>query len=78
MRAQRERKIKVGVPGRYIGFKPDAGKGFIGSQQGSQAGTRWSREESEIAVDADHIVHLSMSEGLDNNYPFGNSLLETI
>ena len=55
-----------------------AGKGYIGSQQGSQAGTRWSREESEIAVDADHVVHLSMSEGLDNNYPFGNSLLETI
>jgi hypothetical protein len=24
------------------------------------------------------VVHLSLSEGLDNNFPFGNSLLETI
>ena len=30
LRAQREREIKVGVPGRNIGLKPDAGKGFIG------------------------------------------------
>ena len=32
----------------------------------------------ELTVDAEHVVHLSLSEGLDNNYPFGNSLLETI
>ena len=43
------------------------------------AGTsRFSTDDNEIAVDAEHIVHLSMSEGLDQNYPFGNSLLETV
>jgi len=43
------------------------------------AGTsRWGNESNETAVDANHMVHLSMSEGLDQNYPFGNSLLESI
>ncbi|OUV78585.1 MAG: hypothetical protein CBC91_04715, partial [Rickettsiales bacterium TMED131] len=69
-------QINNGGMGSYQ--SASAGKGHIGGRSGSQAGTRWSREESEIAVDAKHVVHLSMSEGLDNNYPFGNSLLETI
>ena len=34
--------------------------------------------ETECAIDADNVVHLSLSEGLDNNFPFGNSLLENI
>jgi len=40
--------------------------------------SRWSNESNETAVDAQHIVHLSMNEGMDQNFPFGNSLLETI
>jgi len=43
-----------------------------------QAGTRFSKEQNEYAIDANHVVHLSLSEGLDNNYPFGNSLLESV
>lgn len=39
---------------------------------------RFGKELNEIAINAEHVVHLSLSEGLDNNYPFGNSLLETI
>ena len=43
------------------------------------AGTsRFTNESNETAIDAEHIVHLSLSEGLDNNFPFGNSLLESI
>lgn len=41
-------------------------------------GTRFQNNENEMAVDAKHVVHISLSEGLDNNYPFGNSLLETV
>ena len=41
-------------------------------------GSRFSIEDGEVAIDAQHVVHLSLSEGLDNNFPFGNSLLETI
>ena len=43
------------------------------------AGTsRWGNESNETAVDAEHVVHISMSEGLDQNFPFGQSLLESI
>jgi hypothetical protein len=53
------------------------GQGMVGNSP-IQAGSRFQIEEGEIAVDAEHVVHLSLSEGLDNNFPFGNSLLETI
>mgnify|MGYP002654617748 CR=1 FL=1 len=43
-----------------------------------QTGTRFSTSENEYAIDAKHVVHISLSEGLDNNYPFGNSLLESV
>jgi hypothetical protein len=33
---------------------------------------------TETTVDATHIIHLSLSEGMDTNYPFGTSVLEAI
>jgi len=59
------------------GYFTGGGQGMVGNSP-IQAGSRFSIEEGETAVDAKHVVHLSLSEGLDNNYPFGNSLLETI
>ena len=41
-------------------------------------GTRFSNNQNEVAIEAKHVIHLSLSEGLDNNFPFGNSLLENI
>jgi hypothetical protein len=57
-----------------------AARGMIGAYPAnpSSSGTRFSNGEGELAVNAEHVVHLSLSEGLDNNYPFGNSLLENI
>ena len=52
-------------------------KGMLGPT-GGISGSRFSTDDSEFTVNAEHVVHLSLSEGLDNNYPFGNSLLETI
>jgi len=43
-----------------------------------QNSSRFSTEANETAIDAEHVIHLSMSEGLDQNFPFGNSLLESI
>jgi len=57
------------------------GGGFGKSMTGAfpqQTGDRFSIGENELAVDAAHVIHLSLSEGLDNNYPFGNSLLEQV
>ena len=41
-------------------------------------GTRFSLGVNESAIDAKHVVHLSLTEGLDRYWPFGQSVLETI
>jgi hypothetical protein len=33
---------------------------------------------NEKAIEAQHVLHLSLTEGLDPNWPFGNSILELI
>jgi hypothetical protein len=44
----------------------------------SSSGSRFTLGTAESAVDAKHIVHLSLTEGLDRFWPFGQSILETI
>ena len=61
----------------YLGAQ-GAQKGGAGPYSGSSSGSRFGTTETEHAIDAKHVVHLSLSEGLDNNFPFGNSLLENI
>ena len=61
----------------YFGT-PGAQKGSSGAYPTASSGSRFGLAETEYAIDAEHIVHISLSEGLDNNYPFGNSLLENI
>ena len=51
---------------------------YMTGQTPDASTSRWSTETNETAIDANHVVHLSMNEGLDQNFPFGNSLLETI
>lgn len=41
-------------------------------------GTRFSLGVNEMAIDAKHVVHLSLTEGLDRYWPFGQSVLENI
>ena len=41
-------------------------------------GTRFTRAQNEAAIDAEHVVHLSLTEGLDVYWPFGNSVLENV
>jgi len=66
------------ITGGGSGYLTGGVRGMVGQPQQSMSGSRFMTEEREIAVDADHVVHLSLSEGLDTNYPFGNSLLETV
>lgn len=40
--------------------------------------TRFSAAMNETVLDAKHVVHLSLTEGLDVYWPFGQSVLETI
>ena len=53
------------------------GRGMVGSTA-QPPGTRFHNQTNEVTVDAKHVVHITLSEGLDNNYPFGNSLLESV
>jgi hypothetical protein len=52
---------------------PSAGGGGQGTGQ-----SRFSAAMNEAVLDAKHIVHLSLTEGLDFYWPFGQSVLETI
>tara|TARA_B100000963_G_scaffold232907_1_gene203411 strand:+ start:2842 stop:4587 length:1746 start_codon:yes stop_codon:yes gene_type:complete len=65
------------VTGGGDGYLTGGVRGMVG-QAPRQSGSRFQEGETEVAIDAENVVHLSLSEGLDNNFPFGNSLLETI
>ena len=52
---------------------PNAGAGGQGS-----GGSRFSAAMNETVLDAKHVVHLGLSEGLDFYWPFSMSVLETI
>jgi hypothetical protein len=41
-------------------------------------GSRFSLGINESAIDAKHVVHMSLTEGLDRYWPFGQSILENI
>ena len=53
-------------------------RGMTGSYPSNIAGSRFTRTENQYAIDARHVIHISMSEGMDSNYPFGTSLLESV
>ena len=81
-------QITPNINPRQAGGGMTSGAGYMGSQSSqrgssgpypsSSTGSRFGLAETEHAINAEHVVHLSLSEGLDNNFPFGNSLLENI
>ena len=50
----------------------------VPNQPYNTTGSRFSLGFSEAAIDAKHVVHLSLTEGLDRFWPFGQSILENI
>ena len=45
---------------------------------GATAQGRFDKALNEKAIEAEHVVHCSLTEGLDANWPFGNSILEQV
>jgi hypothetical protein len=41
-------------------------------------GNRFSHAQNEAVISAEHVVHISLTEGLDVFWPFGNSVLENV
>lgn len=67
------------VTGGGDGYLQGGVRGMVGNTTTSTAGGRFQLDQTnEISVAAENVVHLSLSEGLDLNFPFGNSLLETV
>jgi hypothetical protein len=60
---------------------PQSGGGngsYIQPSSPYSGGTRFSHAQNEGVIDAEHVVHISLTEGMDTNWPFGNSILESI
>ena len=53
-------------------------RGMVGSFPTGANSNRFVQNQNQYAIDSRHVIHISMSEGLDNNFPFGNSLMESI
>lgn len=51
---------------------------YVQPQAPYSGGSRFSHSSNETAVNAEHCVHLSLTEGLDIAWPFGNSVLENV
>ena len=55
---------------------PNGGAG--GGAGGTVGNSRFAQAMNETCIDAKHVVHLSLNEGLDYFWPFGQSILENI
>ena len=51
---------------------------YVQPQSPYSGGSRFGHAQNEAVIDAEHVVHISLTEGLDLNWPFGNSVLESI
>lgn len=51
---------------------------YVQPQNPYGSGSRFTNAQNETAVNAEHVVHLSLTEGLDFSWPFGNSVLENV
>ncbi len=68
------------VTGGGDGYLTGGVRGMVGNNAQASSTSRFGTNDKtkEHSIAAEHMVHLSLSEGLDNNAPFGNSLLESI
>ena len=55
------------VTGGGDGYLTGGVRGMVG-QAPRQSGSRFQEGETEVAIDAENVLHLSLSEGLDNNF----------
>ena len=51
---------------------------YVQPQAPFGGGSRFSHSRNEAVINAEHVLHVSLTEGLDVYWPFGNSVLENI
>ena len=70
-----------GGAGAGMGGQAYANQGASSSMSGyagGNAGGRFYRTMNAYNINAEHVVHMSMSDGMDNLFPFGQSVLEQV
>ena len=67
-----------GVSGQSNYSSPGGGGAGGGTGNGGVGNSRFTQAMNETCIDARHVVHLSLNEGLDYFWPFGQSILENI
>jgi hypothetical protein len=65
-------------PPTGIGGTGPGGGSYTNPNSVMDNSSRFSRAVNETCIDAKHVVHLSLNEGLDIFWPFGRSILENI
>jgi len=68
----------TGLGGTGGGGTGGSGGYTVPSMPYNTTGSRFTLGQAESAIDAKHIVHLSLTEGLDRFWPFGQSILENV
>ena len=63
-----------GYPAAYASPNPKVGPHGMDRVSGNVQ----ALSNNSLGIDAAHMVHFSLSEGLDNNWPFGTSILEPV
>ena len=70
-----------GGAGAGMGGQAYANQGASSSMSGyagRNAGGRFYKTMNAYNINAEHVVHMSMSDGMDNLFPFGQSVLEQV
>jgi hypothetical protein len=68
----------TGMGGTGGGGSGGGGGYTVPSMPYNTTGSRFSLGFNEAAIDSKHVVHLSLTEGLDRFWPFGQSILENV
>ena len=55
-----------------------AGGSYVQPSTPYTGGSRFSHAQNEAVINAEHVLHMSLTEGLDVYWPFGNSVLENV
>lgn len=77
---QNDTITKAPGPNDSYAFAPYMGgsRSYTAGGEVFSPNTRFGAGNNEFPVDAEHVIHLSLTEGLDVNWPFGTSVLEAI
>ena len=67
----------AGIGGQAYGGSAGAQSSMSGFA-GGNAGGRFYKTMNAYNINAEHVIHMSMSDGLDNLFPFGQSVLEQV